>query len=77
MQATSLQKRGLSMEERKYATECGGERHKHIKGINCNVCNCVYHDGKTECYAGEICVGPKDATCSANTVCATFKPKEY
>ena len=44
------------MEERKYATECGGERHKHIKGINCDVQSCVYHDGKSECYAGEICV---------------------
>lgn len=65
------------MEERKYETECGCERHKHIKGINCNVKNCVYHDGATECYAGEISVGPCDAKCSANTVCATFKPKEY
>ena len=67
----------LSMEEKKYQTECGGERHKHIKGINCNVCSCVYHNGEHECYAGEICVGPCDAKCSANTVCATFKPKEY
>ncbi len=65
------------MEERKYETNCGCERHKHIKGINCNVENCVYHDGKNECYAGEICVGPCDAKCSSNTVCATFKPKEY
>lgn len=65
------------MEERKYATECGGERHKHIKGVICDVQNCVYHDGNSECYAGEICVGPHNAECSANTVCATFKPKEY
>jgi hypothetical protein len=27
--------------------------------------------------AGHISVGPKDATCSANTLCATFKPREY
>lgn len=65
------------MEENKYATECGKERHKHIKGINCDVKSCVYHSGNTECCAGEICVGPADAKCSANTVCATFKPKEY
>ena len=65
------------MEERKYATECGVERHKHIKGITCDVKNCVYHCGESECYAGEICVGPREAKSSANTVCATFKPKEY
>ena len=65
------------MEERKYETACGGERHKYVKGINCSVVNCVYHDGKTDCYAGEICVGPCDAMCSANTACATFKPKDY
>ena len=65
------------MEERKYETSCGGERHKYVKGINCSVENCVYHDGKTECYAGEICVGPCDATCSSSTACATFKPKKY
>ncbi|MBQ8381242.1 MAG: DUF1540 domain-containing protein [Clostridia bacterium] len=65
------------MEERKYETDQGCERHKHIKGINCNVENCVYNDGKCECYAGEISVGPHDAKCSANTVCATFKPKCY
>lgn len=65
------------MEDRKYTTECGGERHKHIKGITCDVRNCVYHSGESECYAGEICVGPKEARTSDNTVCATFKPKEY
>ena len=65
------------MEEKKYETCCGGERHKHIKGINCNVKNCVYNEQNNACYAGEICVGPQDAKCSSNTVCATFKPKEY
>lgn len=71
------EKRSFAMEERKYETCSGCERHKHIKGINCDVVNCVYHDGKSECYAGEISVGPRDAKCSSNTVCATFKPKEY
>ena len=49
---------------------------KHIKGIVCDVRNCAYHNGKSECYAGSICVGPCEADCSANTVCATFKPRE-
>ncbi len=65
------------MEEKKYETKTGCERHKRIKGINCNVENCVYNEGKCECYAGEISVGPSNATCSGNTVCATFKPKAY
>ena len=65
------------MEDRKYATECGKERNKRIKGVLCDVQNCVYHNGRTECYAEEISIGPHSAECSANTVCATFKPKEY
>jgi hypothetical protein len=71
------EKRISDMEENKYATDCGAERHKHIKGITCDVKSCVYHSGQSECYAGEICVGPSTAKCSANTVCATFKPKAY
>ena len=65
------------MEEKKYKTDCGCERNKRIKGVNCDVTHCVYHNGRTECYAEEISIGPRDADCSANTVCATFKPKEY
>ena len=64
------------MEEKKYQTECCDAK-KHVKGISCDVKNCVYHDGKCDCYAGTVYVGPKDATCSANTLCATFKPREY
>lgn len=48
----------------------------HIKGINCDVKNCAYHDGETRCTAGEITVGPAYATSSHDTVCATFKPDE-
>ena len=46
---------------------------KHIKGINCSVKNCVYHDGETYCTAENIHVGPTHAEKSADTVCATFK----
>ena len=50
---------------------------EHIKGICCDVKNCVYHDEKNACYAGRISVGPREADCSAGTACATFKPKQY
>lgn len=49
---------------------------EHIKGIRCDVKNCVYHDCETYCMAGEIAVGPSSATTSADTVCATFKEKK-
>ena len=50
---------------------------KHVKGVVCDVRNCAYHNGKHECYAGCISVGPCEADCSAETVCATFKPREF
>ena len=56
--------------------ECKNDASKRIKGVMCDVKNCAYHDGANECYAGSICVGPCEASCSANTSCATFKPKE-
>ena len=49
---------------------------EHIKGINCDVKNCVYHADQNNCYAGCISVGPREADCSAHTNCATFKPRE-
>ena len=48
---------------------------KKIKGITCDVKGCEYNDGKNECTAGHISVGPCDACCSDETVCATFRPK--
>ena len=60
----------MNHKDEKNTCRCNG-------GVVCDVSNCVYHDGKSECYAGEISVGPRDAKCSSNTVCATFKPKEY
>ena len=50
---------------------------KQIKGIKCNVQNCYYHDCDTHCTANEIAVGPQNASKSGDTLCATFKPKEY
>ncbi len=47
----------------------------HIKGIVCDVHNCSYHDGDNYCTADKIAVGPSFATSCADTVCATFKPK--
>ena len=47
---------------------------KKIKGITCDVKGCEYNDGKNECTAGHISVGPTDACCSDETVCATFRP---
>lgn len=49
---------------------------EHIKGIKCDVKNCVYHDCETYCTAGQISVGPCNATCSTDTVCATFKERK-
>ena len=55
---------------------CCGSDKKHIKGIVCDVTNCVYHDCETHCTANEIAVGPSFATTSQDTVCATFKQKK-
>lgn len=49
---------------------------REIKGIVCDVRNCIHHDGRNCCTAGEISVGPSYAMTSNETVCATFKPKE-
>ena len=64
------------MEEKKYETECC-EAKKLIKDIVCDVQNCAYHNGKNQCYAGKISVGPHDAKSSSGTACVTFKPREY
>lgn len=48
----------------------------HIKGICCDVKNCVYHDSETHCTAKQIEVGPSSACTSAETVCVTFKERK-
>lgn len=52
-----------------------GSRPKHIRGISCDVKNCVYHDGDNFCTANRVSVGPSYATDSRDTACATFKAK--
>ena len=49
---------------------------KHLKGISCDVKNCIHHDGEHACTAKEITVGPSYASTSGDTACATFKPKK-
>ena len=65
------------MEEKKYQTDCKCDSSKRIKGITCDVKNCAYHQGQDECFAGCISVGPREAGCSKDTACATFKPRVY
>ncbi len=65
------------MEEKKYENDCKCDRSKHIKGVVCDVRGCAYHSGKSECCAGTISVGTCSADCSSETLCATFKPREY
>lgn len=44
-----------------------------IKGISCEVKNCVYHDTSDNCTAGHIKVGNKSATTQTETACETFE----
>lgn len=48
---------------------------KPNKGVACSVKECAYHSGENTCNAQKIAVGPSSATCCADTVCATYKPK--
>ncbi len=57
--------------EKKEACSC-----KEIKGITCDVRNCVHHDCNNGCTAGNVSIGPSYALSSSETVCATFQPKE-
>ncbi|MGN0459148.1 MAG: DUF1540 domain-containing protein [Eubacterium sp.] len=44
-----------------------------IKGISCEVKNCVYHDMSNACTAGHIKVGSQQAKTTNETNCETFK----
>lgn len=44
-----------------------------IKGISCEVKNCVYHNTDDCCTAGHIVVGNSSATKTAETKCETFQ----
>ncbi len=62
-----------------------GKNAKSLKGVTCDACQCVHHGEHNTCCAAQIAVGPHSASCSHDTVCATFKaksetivePKEY
>lgn len=43
-----------------------------IHGINCTVSDCVHNCDK-KCTAGEINVGPQNASTTSETDCQTFK----
>lgn len=77
MQTNVCGKEKMKLEEKMKKNECRNDASKLIKGIVCDVQNCAYHNGRSDCFAGSICVGPSEAGCSANTSCATFKPREY
>ena len=62
----------MNQNEKNNSKKCGSK--DHIKGICCNVKNCVHHDCDTYCTAEQI--GPSSATSSAETVCATFKERK-
>ncbi len=46
---------------------------KEIKGISCEVKNCIYHDTHNNCNAGHIKVGNKTAQSESETKCETFE----
>ena len=56
--------------------DCGCRIDHPIKGIKCDVKNCVYHKDDYTCNAGEIAVGPSFATDCGDTACRTFEQKK-
>lgn len=65
------------IENKENCGSCNEEKPKHYnKGINCDAKNCVYNDCACYCTADMINVGPRNATCSSDTVCATFKERK-
>lgn len=44
-----------------------------IKGISCEVKNCVYHGKNSDCTAKHIKVGSAQATHESETKCETFE----
>ncbi|MBO7549184.1 MAG: DUF1540 domain-containing protein [Clostridia bacterium] len=51
------------------------EERKRNKGVSCSVAECAYHCGENACAARTVSVGPVNARCCAETVCATFRSK--
>ncbi len=58
-----------------YNYQCGCKTGK-INGIKCEVKDCTFHTTNDCCEAGQIVVGSKDATCSSQTSCNTFRERQ-
>ena len=48
---------------------------KAIKGVNCDVSECKYHDGARSCKAGCISVESKETANGPKTCCGTYEKK--
>ena len=46
-----------------------------IKGVNCDVSECKYHDGVRSCTAGCISVESKETVNGPKTCCGTYEKK--
>ena len=55
--------------------ETSTEGKKKLRGVVCDVKNCVYNDQHSYCTAEKIAVGPTYATSCTDTVCATFRQR--
>ena len=55
--------------------ETSTEGKKKLRGVVCDVKNCVYNDQHSHCTAEKIAVGPTYATSCTDTVCATFRQR--
>ncbi len=47
-----------------------------IRDIHCSVCSCIYNEGEGKCAAGQIDVGPSQATNCTETLCSTFECRQ-
>ena len=52
------------------------EKPKRNEDISCSCKDCTFHDGECWCIAEKIAVGPTNAKCCADTVCATFRKRQ-
>lgn len=50
-----------------------GDKTKETRHIKCEVKNCVYQAPDKKCTAGEIEIGPRNATDVSETACITFE----
>ncbi len=58
-----------------HKTEGRTDSQNHLRGVKCDVVNCIYNDKHEKCTANQIRVGPQYASTSDETICDTFKPQ--